>query len=594
MLNIRDVVKDRISRRHAGDNRQLEVIFSDCARLLVEAPAGYGKTNTMVSKIAYMLATQQIPYPKRLLALTFSVNAAYKIKKEVTQQVPDLLRETGLTFNVAEKVIVSNYHGFCRSVLKKYGFIFEKALFDIDQLFSIDDRDPQALMSSVKGLAYEDAVTLSNYSERLKKVDVDFLTKNIAQYNRIVIQSLLPRRAVPYNAILTLTIELFNSYPHVLKFYHKYFSAILVDEYQDTNALSHWLLSLLITENSKVILLGDSLQRIYGFIGAVPNLLQTSETEFGLTRIGLNKNHRFASNPKMLLLDHNIRCNAENPYHPNVSAAVSIEVARSDDQRTESSKIVERIHSLIDNSPIQKVAILVKQRGPNTNMIVNALDNANVSYFYGLFTDEDAEYIGFHKRCAAEFLKLITIKDAITRPLGILHVKRIRKSYGENPSALENALITLLGIFWSKVFTEYIFLSNEDRVSLVRDTFEFNSLKQYVEFTNTQVVISTVHAAKGLEWDFVILPDMEQYQFPNWPGLCGQCTCKGDCRLQITNATEQSFLEELSIFYVAVTRAKKQVYFSASATRLDAKGISRPTNLSCFLRLPGIGSVGGC
>ena len=47
-----DIVKDRITERHQGDEKQLEVIFSPDHRILVEAPAGYGKTNTMVSKIA--------------------------------------------------------------------------------------------------------------------------------------------------------------------------------------------------------------------------------------------------------------------------------------------------------------------------------------------------------------------------------------------------------------------------------------------------------------------------------------------------------------------------------------------------------------
>jgi Rad3-related DNA helicase len=58
--SVQELVKERISQRHAGDDKQLEVIFSDHERLLVEAPAGYGKTKTMVSKIAYMLATQVV------------------------------------------------------------------------------------------------------------------------------------------------------------------------------------------------------------------------------------------------------------------------------------------------------------------------------------------------------------------------------------------------------------------------------------------------------------------------------------------------------------------------------------------------------
>jgi DNA helicase-2/ATP-dependent DNA helicase PcrA len=114
-------IRNRIQEKHGDDESQLAVIFSAHDRILVEAPAGYGKTSTMVSKIAYMIATQKIPHPKRLLALTFSVNAAYKIKKDVSAQVPELLRYGGLDVDVRDKVKVSNYHGFSRNVLRKYG-----------------------------------------------------------------------------------------------------------------------------------------------------------------------------------------------------------------------------------------------------------------------------------------------------------------------------------------------------------------------------------------------------------------------------------------------------------------------------------------
>ena len=69
-------IKEKISAQHEGDERQLQVIFSDSLRLIVEAPAGYGKTTTMISRIAYLFASGEISNPKRILGLTFSVNAA--------------------------------------------------------------------------------------------------------------------------------------------------------------------------------------------------------------------------------------------------------------------------------------------------------------------------------------------------------------------------------------------------------------------------------------------------------------------------------------------------------------------------------------
>lgn len=84
-----EIIKSRIENKHQGDEKQLEIIFSPNKRLLVEAPAGYGKTHTMVSRIAYLISIGKLPVPKKLLALTFSVNAAYKIKKDVSKNITD-------------------------------------------------------------------------------------------------------------------------------------------------------------------------------------------------------------------------------------------------------------------------------------------------------------------------------------------------------------------------------------------------------------------------------------------------------------------------------------------------------------------------
>lgn len=586
-----DDIKNSITNRHTGDQSQLDVIFSPHEKILVEAPAGYGKTNTMVSKIAYMLATGQIPYPKCLLALTFSVNAAYKIKKDVSQQIPELLKDMGVDINVGDKVIVSNYHGFCRRVLKKYGYQFHSSLFEIDKLRAFDDANAQVVMASVDGLLYDDAILLSDFNAAIKNINGKFLNDNLSKYNEIVIKNVLPKGAIPFNAILTLTIELFTNYPKILYFYHSYLTAILVDEYQDTNILGYKLVTLLITEKMKVILLGDSLQRIYGFIGAVPNLLSISEKKFGLTKFQLNKNHRFASNPQMLQLDFNIRRNAENPSNPVIEKGALIDLQVVTDQATESLHILEKSCTLTKENPESEVAILVRQRGPNTNAIVGIFDENDIPYFYGLFTDEDVDYVKFHSKCFSDFMELIQKNDRITKTLGNLHINKIKRTYDANTSPLYNSLIILLEIFWGKVFTDFSFLSNEEKILLIKDTFEYNSLKQYIEFIDANIIISTIHAAKGLEWDFVILPDMEQSRFPSWYGLCSKCVCRTRCELQINQQIEKEFLEELSVFYVAVTRARKQVSFSASQLQLDNQKNERPCNLSCFLKLPGISTT---
>jgi DNA helicase-2/ATP-dependent DNA helicase PcrA len=579
-------IKVAISERHKGDTSQLDVIFSPHRRLLVEAPAGYGKTNTMISKIAYMFATGQVPYPKRMLALTFSVNAAYKIKKDVNKQIPDLLQGWSPNFILGDKLFVSNYHGFCRNVLKKYGYVLSPALRGIESLQSIDDSDANSLMELLKNLSYEDALLLSNFNVAIKKHDSKFLNDNFTTYNNVVIKEILSLGLIPYNAILTLTIILLTRYPNVLSYYRKYFNSILVDEYQDTNILAYKLITLLITDESQVILLGDPLQRIYGFIGAIPDLLPTSQKKFGLFKYSLKQNHRFASNVEMLQLDLNLRRNAENPVKPLIRKDALIDLNIYNNQHTEALKIVEKASLIVSSNPGSKVAILIRQRGPNVNQIIDAFDKAKVPYFYGLFTDEDPAYIKFHKSCLLEFLHLMKGKEKVVGGIATTHVERIGKAFNSTP--LNTSLLSLLKIFWGKVFTDFAFLSNEDKISLIRDTFEYNSLKQYIEFSNAKIIISTVHAAKGLEWDFVLLPDMEQNRFPSWYGLCEKCTNRTDCNLIINNQIQKDFLEELSVFYVAVTRAKAKVIFSASQSQISSNNIEKECNISCFLKLPGI------
>lgn len=587
MSDANSTLIEELRERHSGDEKQLAVVFSSSPRLLVEAPAGYGKTKTMISRIAYLLATGQIAYPKKLLALTFSVNAAYKIKKDVIQQIPELLKDAQVNFNFNERIFVSNYHGFCRNVLRKHGYVFSESLVSIDAFETSDDADSKILMEWEGKLSISEATLMSDFNKAVKNVDATFVKNNLSQYCEIIISKLIPNQKTTFNGILALAINLFEKFPAVREFYNKYFKSVLIDEYQDTNILSYWLVTLLFSDGNSIMFFGDSLQRIYGFIGAVPNLLERSEKRFKLAKITLDKNYRFASNPEMLKLDRNIRKNAENPSSPVLTESANVNFNLYSDQAEESIGALSQAKQLTEQYPAAKIAVLAKQRGRNIESIINTFEGV-IPYFYGLFTDEDKEYVRFHKSCLDKMLELIKDRRLLTKKLAGEHIAEINKLYSGNTNQTISSLLGLLEIFWGKLFDEYAFLSTEEKISFAKESFEHNSLKQYVEFIQANVIFSTVHAAKGLEWDYVIIPDMEQDSFPNWYGLCGECSSRSKCVLKITSANEKKFLEELSVFYVAVTRARNQVFFSSSSMQLDPKGNPRAKSISCFLRLPGI------
>ncbi|MFW6016751.1 MAG: 3'-5' exonuclease, partial [bacterium] len=513
------------------------------------------------------------------------------------------LEGIGNKMNASGKVFASNYYKFCKNILSKYGYLLSEDLKEIDELQPIDDSESEDLLNLNIGLTVHEAKRISSFSHAIKDRSYNYLKENKEFYNKLVIDNFLSEGYIPFNAIIILTLKLFDEYPEINEFYKKYFSYIIVDEFQDTNILGWGLLSNLIEEQS-VILMGDPLQKIYNFIGAIPDILVKAESKFNLKRTTLKKNYRFEDNEKMLLLDRNIRKNAKSPYNTNIENqnVANIEILEFENQDEEGQGIVDNILEVRkDNN--SKIAILAKQRGNNIDKILEVLDENNLEYFYGLFSEENDDYKEFHDICLAE------LKDILKKSKGKFYKTHYNKYFETIKEISEERpifkpLCTLIRSFLDQVFRgdKYNFLPSEYKIDIFKNLLENNGLKQQMEYLDEDIIVSTVHGAKGLEWDYVIIPDMERYSFPNYKGLCGYCNdnniCITDqqrkCKINWERAKKEfqsRFLNELSIFYVAVTRAKEEVYFSYSKKRLNYSGVEKTTYLSCLLNLEGINPI---
>lgn len=589
-------IKEKIAAQHEGDEKQLEVVFSDSMRLIVEAPAGYGKTTTMISRIAYLFASGKIPNPKRILGLTFSVNAALKIKREVASKLPSLIGTQNSPISIGDKATITNYHGFCKGILKKYGYLISPILRkDINLFRTLGDSEIEKKLELKAVLTTDELQFLKDIETSVKEARMPE-NQAVRSYNKIIAEKLLPLEFITHNSVILFVLEIFERYAEVKKFYQNFYKLIVVDEFQDTNCIAWMLLKEIISDNTQLLFLGDPLQRIYGFIGALPNIMATVVEQYSMTKVVLSKNYRFRCNPEMLKLDKNVRANATACFSPCIP---DDEIAQlpgfwGRSQQDEAQQITSKVQSLIGDGA-EKIALLFRGRGKNSEVVESELSKAGISYFYGMFTDEDTEYINFHNACLDAFIRRFGSQKSISKKALSSFSVGMKTVFSSDHGKTIDSLLKLLDALVEKVSVDYADLLPEDKYALLLDIFENRQLKQAMEYVDSSVILSTVHGAKGLEWDYVVLGDMERWVFPGYY-ICNGCINKfassTNCRCTLPSALSESFrdviLDELSVFYVGITRAKKQVFVSASAKRLDSNAREKGSIFSCMVSMPGV------
>lgn len=600
-MKVLNDIEDTICKCHGGDKSQMEIILSDEARLVVEAPAGCGKTTTMVSKVAYMIATGTVPKNKKILALTFSVNAAYKMKKDISERLPAMgLEQIESPDDLNKLMYISNFHGLSRRILSLYGYLIDERLKAINDFKAINENDYNVDENYKKygiSITDDEKAFFADFKECILKCDYEEIGKKEDEYIDILVRRFFSRQCITFNGYLILTKRLLSINEQLREFYQVLYPVIIIDEFKDTNCLSWSLISMLIGVDTHLFFMGDSLQRIYGFIGAVPNLLDLAKEQYHMSKKVLTQNYRFKNNMEMLLLDKNIRENAKNILTPNIENDARVKLYYADTHEEECVWVADKVTHLQQAEDNCSVAVLVQQRGRDIDMIIEEFENRNMDYFYALFSDEDEEYIDYHRRAMGIFFEVLNASkyNRVSKTLLNKVYSNISREYQGTEAKLIESLLMLTKVFFERITTEYIFLGNEEKIAYISDTFENRALKQNMDLIDSKLFVSTVHGAKGLEWDYVIIPDMEPYCFPNFPSLCGSCDRyrgrkeEADaCKIIMKNNDEKKILEELSVLYVAVTRVKKDLFFSASKTRYNASGKRFTSKISCLAFLPGI------
>ncbi|HHF7344786.1 TPA: DNA helicase II [Legionella feeleii] len=274
------------------NEKQREAVTAPLGNILVLAGAGSGKTQVLVSRIAWLIEHQQLS-PHAILAVTFTNKAAGEMKARLNAMLKTPL--LGLW--------VGTFHGLCHRLLRRH---YQAA--KLPEQFHILDSEDQAriIKRVIAALNLDDeqwpvkqaqAFINSKKDEGLRPQHINALpygpTRTLIQIYKAYEQACQTAGVIDFAELLLRTHELLRDNADLLAHYRQRFQAILVDEFQDSNTIQYAWIRLLAGEHAAVMAVGDDDQSIYGWRGAkVENIEQFSHDFKGTQIIKLEQNYR--------------------------------------------------------------------------------------------------------------------------------------------------------------------------------------------------------------------------------------------------------------------------------------------------------------
>ena len=275
---------------------QREAVTSTDKHLLVLAGAGSGKTRVLVHRIAWLIQIENHS-PYSILAVTFTNKAA----KEMRARLEDMLGSS------VSGMWVGTFHGLAHRLLKMHwqdaGLPEHFQILDSDDQLRLVKRVYQALGIDDSKWPYRQAQGFIN-----KQKDEGLRSKNLSPaedpYQRIMLQIYVAYEEacarsgmVDFGELLLRAHELWLNKPELLAHYQQRFGQILVDEFQDTNAIQYAWVRLLAGQTVRLTAVGDDDQSIYGWRGAkVENILNFNRDYPETATVRLEQNYRSTKN----------------------------------------------------------------------------------------------------------------------------------------------------------------------------------------------------------------------------------------------------------------------------------------------------------
>ena len=602
------------------NDEQARAVTHGDGPLLILAGAGSGKTKTLTHRIAYLIGELKV-FPSRILAVTFTNKAA----KEMRQRLAQLLDEEAE--NRQFMPWMGTFHSICVRILRMDG-----AHIGLDKRFLIYDTDDQvSLMKQImkaRGLTDKDikprAVlsVISNAKNEMRSAE-DFSMsargpreQKIAELFFAYEKALKKAAALDFDDLLTKTVELLQNSPEIRHKWQRQFEYILIDEYQDTNAVQYALIKLLVNERRNLCVVGDDAQSIYSFRGADYTNILNFERDFpGTTVVKLEQNYRSTGAILDLansLIQHNIHRTDKNLWTAN-GDGIDPKLWQLYSESEEALAIANEIQAQIANGrQYGDVAVLYRtnaqsyaiERALRQSYIpykivggLRFLDRAVVkdvlAYLRLLYQPSDrvsflrivnvpkrgigtvsvAKFLDWNDAARRDIVSgLLAVEEAdnltarAKRPLLELGkiLEELRQEIDGSPAELIEKIIKRTG------YGDFINDGTpqaEERMEnigvLLAEAKAYVDVPAFLEemalmssadtAAEQQVTLMTLHAAKGLEFPVVFLAGLEEGILPH-------------ARV-FDSGKADDIEEERRLCYVGVTRAREELFVSCASSR---------------------------
>ena len=591
--------------------KQQEAVVHKDGPMLVLAGAGSGKTKVLTNRIAYLI--EEGISPGNILAITFTNKAAREMKERVYKIIgPDV-----------NYIQISTFHSLGLKIIKEnYDFLgYEKnfIILDSDDTLTVVKKIMKDLNMSPK---YYNARELRNKissaknelitPEKFKKIEFD--EKVVTLYKRYC-EKLKMGNSVDFDDLLILPIKLFEQSENILSYYQEKYKYVLIDEYQDTNEAQYIFSKILCKKYKNIFVVGDNDQAIYAFRGAnYKNILNFEKDYPDCKTILLEENYRSTQNilnaansvikHNKLRKDKNLWCNNE--------IGNKIKYIKTDDEKAEGDFVTNQIKDLVKNGTNYDDIAILYRTNAQSRSIEESLLKSNIPYriigsfyFYNRKEIKDllcylrlinnpkddislTRIINVPKRGIGNVTignltkkaeeKNISLFDAIEGGKELAFKQLINKLIEESKSLSLTELVEVVleksgirkELKEEKTLESEIRLENLEEFKSITlnyenefgeislDDFlnEISLVSDVTEHTDgkNKVSLMTVHSVKGLEFNYVFIIGMEEGIFPHYNS--------------IMEGTNDAIEEERRLCYVAITRAKKDLWIINTKKRM--------------------------